>query len=96
MAAFVAGIGEGPQLTALFAVRHREAPERLRSQVFTTGASLKTTGFALGAAVAGPVATWSLPGALLLAAGTAALAVPAFFAVPAADAGPSRDRAVAG
>ncbi|PVC69603.1 MFS transporter [Streptomyces sp. CS081A] len=83
-AAFVAGIGEGPQLTALFAVRHREAPERLRSQVFTTGAGLKITGFALGAVVAGPVAARSLTGALLLATGTAVLAALAFFAVPAA------------
>lgn len=62
------GVGEGPQLTALFAVRHREAPARLRGQVFTTGASLKITGFALGAGLAGPLATWSLPGALLAAA----------------------------
>lgn len=83
-AAFVAGIGEGPQLTALFAVRHREAPERLRSQIFTTGAGLKITGFALGAVVAGPVAARSLTGALLLATGTAVLAALAFFAVPAA------------
>ncbi|MFC8794494.1 MFS transporter [Streptomyces cinereoruber] len=81
-AAFVAGIGEGPQLTALFAVRHREAPERLRSQIFTTGAGLKITGFALGAVVAGPVAARSLTGALLLATGTAVLAALAFFAVP--------------
>lgn len=83
-AAFVAGIGEGPQLTALFAVRHREAPERLRSQIFTTSAGLKITGFALGAVVAGPVAARSLTGALLLATGTAVLAALAFFAVPAA------------
>ncbi|MGA5218246.1 MFS transporter [Streptomyces cinereoruber] len=82
-AAFVAGIGEGPQLTALFAVRHREAPERLRSQIFTTGAGLKITGFALGAVAAGPVAARSLTGALLLATGTAVLAALAFFAVPA-------------
>ncbi|WP_435188724.1 MFS transporter [Streptomyces sp. bgisy126] len=82
-AALVAGIGEGPQLVALFAVRHREAPDRLRSQIFTTGAGLKITGFALGAAVAGPVAARSLSGALLLAAGTAVLAALAFFAVPA-------------
>ncbi|MFJ6071170.1 MFS transporter [Streptomyces sp. NPDC093065] len=72
VAALVLGIGEGPQLTALFAVRHRESPEHLRGQIFTTGASLKITAFALGAAVAGPLATWSLPGALLTAAGTAA------------------------
>lgn len=69
VAAVLAGAGEGPQLAALFAVRNREAPERLRGQVFTTGASLKITGFALGAAVAGPLIGWSLPGALLAAAG---------------------------
>ncbi|GAB2985865.1 MFS transporter [Streptomyces pseudoechinosporeus] len=68
-AALAAGLGEGPQLVALFAVRHREAPERLRGQVFTTGASLKITGFALGVAIAGPIATRSLPAALLAAAG---------------------------
>jgi hypothetical protein len=35
------GVGEGPQLTALFAVRHRESPEHMRGQIFTTAASLK-------------------------------------------------------
>lgn len=74
VAACVLGIGEGPQLTALFAVRHREAPEHLRGQIFTTGASLKVTGFALGAAVAGPVVARSLPGALALATSVAVLA----------------------
>lgn len=64
----VAGAAEGPQLTALFAVRYEETPERLRGRVFTTGAGLKITGFALGAAAAGPVAARSLPAALLLAA----------------------------
>ncbi|WP_345566085.1 MFS transporter [Nonomuraea rosea] len=74
VAMIVTGIGQGPQLTALFAVRHREAPESLRSQIFTTGASLKITGFALGVAAAGPIATWSLPAALAPAATLAALA----------------------
>ncbi|MEW2318800.1 MFS transporter [Streptomyces bauhiniae] len=73
-AALLIGAGEGPQLTALFAVRHRESPDHLRSQVFTTGASMKITGFAVGAALAGPVAARSLPGALLLGAGVAAAA----------------------
>ncbi|WP_107480790.1 MFS transporter [Streptomyces sp. IMTB 2501] len=82
LALLLAGIGEGPQLTALFAVRHREAPEHLRGQIFTTGASLKITGFASGAAIAGPLATWSLPATLATAAGVAALAAPAFLAVP--------------
>ncbi|MFJ8231029.1 MFS transporter [Streptomyces sp. NPDC094448] len=57
--AVLLGAGEGPQLTALFAIRHREAPERLRAQIFTTGASLKITGFAVGAAAAGPLAARS-------------------------------------
>ncbi|MFH9607093.1 hypothetical protein [Streptomyces sp. NPDC017448] len=78
-AVLAVGLAEGPQLTALFAIRHQEAPKRLRSQVFTAGASVKITGFAVGA-VAGPVAARALPGALLLAAGVAACAVPVFFA----------------
>ncbi|WP_405955059.1 MFS transporter [Streptomyces phaeochromogenes] len=77
-AALAAGVGEGPQLAALLAIRHRESPERLRSQVFTTGASLKITGFALGAAVAGPLATHSLPTALLTAAGVQLVAALSF------------------
>ncbi|CAM5557102.1 hypothetical protein GCM10010329_25190 [Streptomyces spiroverticillatus] len=74
-AAVLTGLATGPQLTALFAIRHREAPERLRGQVFTTGASLKITGFALGAALAGPLAVRSVPAALLAAAGFQTLAV---------------------
>jgi MFS family permease len=90
----IAGIGEGPQLAALFAIRHREAPEHLRAQIFTTGASLKVTGFALGAAVAGPVVTRSLPGALALAASAAVLAALAFFAISSATVNSSEDRAM--
>lgn len=74
----VAGAGAGPQLTALFAVRHREAPDRLRGQIFTTGASLKITGFAIGAGIGGPIATWSLSGSLLVAAGFEVLAALGF------------------
>lgn len=81
LGAVVAGAAEGPQLTALFAVRHREAPEPLRGQIFTTGASLKLTGFALGAALAGPVAGWSLPGALVVAAGLQLAAALTFVAL---------------
>ncbi|MGW5045684.1 MFS transporter [Streptomyces griseoluteus] len=73
-AALLIGAGEGPQLTALFAVRHRESCDHLRSQIFTTGASMKITGFAVGAALAGPLAARSVPGALLLAAGVAVVA----------------------
>jgi hypothetical protein len=64
------GAGEGPQLTALLAVRHRETPAHLRGQVYTTAASLKIAGLAAGAALAGPLAGWSVTGCLLIAAGT--------------------------
>ncbi|MEU4514491.1 MFS transporter [Nonomuraea wenchangensis] len=75
VAAGVVGLGEGPQLTALFSVRHREAPARLRAQVFTTGASLKITSFAIGSAVAGPLAAYSVAAALLAGAAAQAVAV---------------------
>ena len=65
----VTGIGEGPQLTALFAIRHREAPEHMRGQIYTTAASLKIAGLAAGAALAGPLAGRSVTTCLLVAAG---------------------------
>ncbi|MFE0027007.1 MFS transporter [Amycolatopsis sp. NPDC059021] len=74
LAAALAGLGQGPQLTSLFAIRHREAPEHVRAQVFTTAGSVKITGLALGTAVAGPLAAWSVPGCLLAAAATQVLA----------------------
>ena len=63
------GAGEGPQLTALFAVRHRESPEHMRGQIFTTAASLKIGGLAAGAALAGSLADRSVTACLLVAAG---------------------------
>jgi MFS family permease len=94
VAVLIAGIGEGPQLAALFAIRHRETPEHLRAQIFTTGASLKITGVALGAVIAGPVVPRSLPGALALAASAAFLATLTFFAIPSATVNSSEDRAM--
>ncbi|OOC53892.1 MULTISPECIES: MFS transporter [Nocardiopsis] len=67
--AALVGAAEGPQLASLFAVRHREAPEHLRAQVFTTGASLKISALALGTAVAGPLAEASVTVCLAVAAG---------------------------
>ncbi|HEY0999379.1 MAG TPA: MFS transporter [Streptosporangiaceae bacterium] len=74
------GAGEGPQLTALFAVRHRETPANLRGQVYTTAASLKIAGLAAGVALAGPLAGWSVTGCLLIAAGTQLCAAAAYLA----------------
>jgi hypothetical protein len=74
------GAGEGPQLTALLAVRHRETPAHLRGQVYTTAASLKIGGLAAGTALAGPLAGWSVTGCLLIATGTELCAAAAYLA----------------
>ncbi|RMI43092.1 MFS transporter [Actinomadura harenae] len=71
VAAVLTGAGEGPQLAAVFDIRHREAPDRVRGQVFTTGASLKITAGAVGATLAGAL---PLTLALVLAAATQLLA----------------------
>lgn len=77
----VAGAGAGVQLSALFTVRHRESPERLRGQIFTTGASVKITAYALGVGAAGGLITWSLTGILLIAAGVELAGVIAYVAL---------------
>jgi MFS family permease len=65
----LAGVADGPTLSATFAVRQRYAPRALHGQVFTTAASLKVGSFALGSAVAGPaVVGLGADGALVLAA----------------------------
>jgi MFS family permease len=74
----IGGAGEGPQLTALFAVRHRESPEHMRGQIYTTAASLKIAGMAAGAALAGPLASRSVTGCLLVAAGAELCAAAAY------------------
>jgi MFS family permease len=93
MAVAVAGVADGPQLAAIFAVRHRETPQRLRGQVFTTAASLKITAGAAGAALAGALAghgaghahpaAHSLLLLLIAAAATQGAALAAFAALSA-------------
>jgi MFS family permease len=74
----IVGVADGPQLAAVFAVRHREAPARLRGQVFTTAASLKISAGAVGAALAGQLAAHSPAVLLAAAAATQAAALAAF------------------
>jgi len=62
----VAGFLNGPLFCALLAVRNREAPPAVRTQVFTIGAGLKVTAAAAGAALAG-FATGLGAGVMLLA-----------------------------
>ncbi|MET8911856.1 MFS transporter [Micromonospora sp. NPDC004551] len=77
------GLISSPVIVALFAVRDREAPPPVRTQVFTLGAGIKVTAAAGGAAVAG-LATSHGPAPLLtviaagqlIAAGAGALLLP--------------------
>lgn len=80
-AMLIAGLADGPQLAAVFAVRHREAPERYRSQVFTTGASLKITAAAVGAALAGNLAVNSLQRTIIIAGIMQVLAAATFLVI---------------
>lgn len=68
IAAAVIGAGDGPQLASLLQIRHLEAPARLRTQIFTTGASLKITASGLGALAAGPLSHEGLTAPLVVAA----------------------------
>jgi MFS family permease len=83
------GAGEGPQLTALFAVRHRESPEHMRGQIFTTAASLKIGGLAAGTALAGPLAGRSVTACLLIAAGFELCAAAAYVVIGLRSTGPA-------
>jgi MFS family permease len=74
----VVGVADGPQLAAVFAVRHQEAPPRLRGQVFTTAASLKISAGAIGATLAGQLAARSPALLLATAAATQAAALAGF------------------
>ncbi|MFJ3914287.1 MFS transporter [Streptomyces vinaceus] len=60
----VAGVCDGPLLTATLRIRSEYAPDAVRTQVFTLGAGLKLTAASLGAALVGFAAS-SPPRALL-------------------------------
>ena len=68
----VAGLIEAPLFASLLAVRDREAPPEVRTQVFTIGAGLKVTAAAAGAALAGTAAGPG-PSVLLVAVAAAQL-----------------------
>jgi MFS family permease len=69
----LAGFADGPLLAATLNVRQRVSPDHLRTQVFTTAASLKIGAFAIGSACAGFAASsWGARG-MLVAAGAGQL-----------------------
>jgi hypothetical protein len=64
----LAGVADGPNLSATFAARQRWTPRSLHGQIFTTAASLKVGAFAVGSALAGPaVVGLGAKGALVVA-----------------------------
>jgi MFS family permease len=75
LAVLVIGFADGPQLAAVFAVRHRDAPSENRAQVFTTAVSLKIGSAASGAALAAVLVETSLAAVLLVAAALQLVAV---------------------
>jgi MFS family permease len=78
----LAGIVDGPNLSATFGARQRWTPSELLGQIFTTAASLKVGAFSLGAALAGPiVVAFNARGALLVAAAMQFVAVAAGIAL---------------
>ena len=64
-AAFVLGLTEIPMLSATFQIRTRETTTRVRSQVFTTSSSLRTTAFAVGSAIFGAMIGLGVPVVIL-------------------------------
>ena len=65
----LAGFFEGPLLAVTLNLRQRCAPDHLRTQVFTTAASLKIGAFAIGSALAGAAAAGLGPRGMLVLAG---------------------------
>jgi MFS family permease len=70
----VSGVCNGPLFGALLLVRHQQAPEHLRSQVFALSAGATLTANAAGAALAGLVAGAASSWQLVLAGAPAVLA----------------------
>lgn len=53
LGAFVMGATDAPMLSAMYLIRNRESSARVRAQVFSTAASLRTAAFGLAAAIFG-------------------------------------------
>ncbi|MFD3539219.1 MFS transporter [Streptomyces sp. NPDC058662] len=70
----VAGVCDGPLLTATLRIRSEHAPDPVRTQVFTLGAGLKLTAASAGAALVGLAADAPAPALLAGIAGLQLLA----------------------
>lgn len=86
----LAGVCDGPLLTATLRIRAQYAPDGVRTQVFTLGAGLKVTAASTGAALVGIVA--DAPAAALLTGIAGLLLAAALLHVVAVAPEPGRPR----
>lgn len=69
LGAFLMGATDAPMLSAMYLVRNREASPRVRAQVFSTAASLRTAAFGLAAALFGTLLVHGTTFVLLVGVG---------------------------
>lgn len=69
LGAFLMGATDAPMLSAMYLVRNRESSPRVRAQVFSTAASLRTAAFGLAAALFGTLLTHGTTFVLLVGVG---------------------------
>jgi predicted MFS family arabinose efflux permease len=75
LGAFVMGATDAPMISAMYLVRNRESAPRVRSQVFSTAASLRTAAFGLAAALFGTLLTHGTTFVLLVGVAMHAIAL---------------------
>lgn len=75
LGAFIMGATDAPMLSAMYLVRNRESSARVRAQVFSTAASLRTAAFGLAAALFGTLLTHGTTFVLLVGVAMHAVAL---------------------
>lgn len=69
LGAFIMGATDAPMLSAMYLIRNRESTSRVRAQVFSTAASLRTAAFGLAAALFGTLLVHGTTFVLLVGVG---------------------------
>jgi MFS family permease len=69
LGAFIMGATDAPMLSAMYLIRNRESSARVRAQVFSTAASLRTAAFGLAAALFGTLLVFGTTVVLLVGVG---------------------------
>lgn len=75
LGAFIMGVTDAPMLSAMYLVRNRESSPRVRANVFSTAASLRTAAFGLAAALFGILLAYGTTFVLLVGVAMHAVAL---------------------